>query len=56
MGVQLNRRGHFRSFALEGFDVGELDPTDGWLKRITGCFGPFPPIPDSWPPDQVHRE
>ncbi len=29
---------------LSGFDIGELAP-DGRLQRITGFFGPFPPLP-----------
>jgi hypothetical protein len=33
---------------LEGFDIGELDDS-GRLKRITGFFGPFPPVPTGWP-------
>jgi hypothetical protein len=28
---------------MEGFDIGELDE-HGRLKRITGFFGPFPPL------------
>ena len=39
---------------LEGFDVGEL-ASDGRLQRITGFFGPFPPIPEDWPSSLVHR-
>ena len=31
------------SQVLEGFDVGEL-ASDGRLRRITGFFGPFPPL------------
>ncbi len=40
---------------VEGFDVGELG-SDGRLKRITGFFGPFPPIPLAWPADLVDRD
>lgn len=38
----------------EGFDIGELD-NDGRLRRITGFFGPFPPVPESWPRELVER-
>jgi SnoaL-like domain len=31
-----------------GLDFGEL-AADGRLQRITGFFGPPPPIPDDWP-------
>lgn len=31
-----------------GLDVGEL-AADGRLQRITGFFGPPPPIPEGWP-------
>ena len=33
---------------LEGMDFVELG-ADGRLQRITGFFGAFPPIPESWP-------
>ena len=33
---------------LEGMDFVEL-AADGRLQRITGFFGAFPPIPESWP-------
>ena len=39
---------------LEGMDFVELG-TDGRLKRITGFFGAFPPIPESWPEHLVWR-
>lgn len=39
---------------IRGFDVGEL-ASDGRLRRISGFFGPFPPIPESWPERLVHR-
>jgi hypothetical protein len=35
-----------------GLDVGEL-AADGRLRRITGFFGPPPPIPDGWPDNLV---
>ena len=39
---------------LEGMDFVELG-ADGRLKRITGFFGAFPPIPESWPEHLVWR-
>ncbi len=39
---------------LDGFDIGELDE-QGLLRRITGFFGPFPPLPESWPAHLVVR-
>ncbi len=39
---------------LEGMDFVEL-AADGRLQRITGFFGAFPPIPESWPEDLVWR-
>lgn len=39
---------------LEGMDFVEL-AGDGRLQRITGFFGAFPPIPESWPEDLVWR-
>lgn len=32
----------------QGLDFGEL-AEDGRLRRITGFFGPPPPMPDDWP-------
>jgi hypothetical protein len=43
-----------RNAVLEGFDVGEL-ASDGRLQRITGFFGPFPPVPPDWPEGEVWR-
>ncbi|HLZ62239.1 MAG TPA: hypothetical protein VKR06_35280 [Ktedonosporobacter sp.] len=37
---------------IEGIDFGELG-ADGRLVRITGFFGAPPPLPPSWPADQV---
>ena len=36
---------------LEGMDyfVELAAAADGRLQRITGFFGSFPPIPESWP-------
>ena len=45
--VLLNPEGNQVS---EGIDVGEVGP-DGRLIRITGFFGPPPPLPSSWPAD-----
>jgi hypothetical protein len=39
---------------LEGMDFVEL-AADGRLQRITGFFGAFPPIPESWPEHLVWR-
>jgi hypothetical protein len=39
---------------LEGMDFVEL-AADGRLQRITGFFGTFPPIPESWPEHLVWR-
>jgi len=39
---------------LKGMDFVELAP-DGRLKRITGFFGAFPPVPESWPEHLVWR-
>ena len=39
---------------LEGMDFVEL-AADGRLQRITGFFGAFPPIPESWPKHLVWR-
>jgi hypothetical protein len=39
---------------LEGMDFVEL-AADGRLQRITGFFGAFPPIPESWPVHLVWR-
>jgi hypothetical protein len=39
---------------LEGIDFVEL-AGDGRLQRITGFFGAFPPIPESWPEHLVWR-
>jgi hypothetical protein len=39
---------------LEGMDFVEL-AGDGRLQRITGFFGAFPPIPESWPEHLVWR-
>jgi hypothetical protein len=39
---------------LEGMDFVEL-AADGRLQRITGFFGAFPPIPESWPQHLVWR-
>ncbi len=39
---------------LEGMDFVEL-AADGRLQRITGFFGAFPPIPESWPERLVWR-
>jgi hypothetical protein len=39
---------------LEGMDFVEL-AADGRLQRITGFFGGFPPIPESWPEHLVWR-
>ena len=39
---------------LEGMDFVEL-AADGGLQRITGFFGAFPPIPESWPEHLVWR-
>jgi hypothetical protein len=47
--VMLNPAGQF---VYEGFDAGELAP-DGRLQRITGSFGPFPAIPEGWPPGEA---
>jgi hypothetical protein len=39
---------------LEGMDF--VEPAgDGRLQRITGSFGAFPPIPESWPEHLVWR-
>ncbi len=38
-----------------GIDFGEL-ATDGRLLRITGFFGPPPPLPSSWPQDLLWQE
>ncbi len=39
---------------LEGMDFVEL-AADGRIRSITGFFGPFPPIPQSWPEHLVWR-
>jgi hypothetical protein len=39
---------------LEGMDFVE-PAADGRLQRITGFFGAFPPIPESWPEHLVRR-
>ena len=39
---------------LEGMDFVEL-AADGRLQRITGFFGAFPPVPESWPEGLVWR-
>ena len=39
---------------LEGMDFVEL-AGDGRLQRITGFFGAFPPLPESWPEHLVWR-
>jgi hypothetical protein len=39
---------------LEDMDFVEL-AADGRLQRITGFFGTFPPIPESWPEHLVWR-
>ena len=39
---------------LEGTDFVEL-AADGRLQRITGFFGAFPPLPESWPEHLVWR-
>jgi len=39
---------------LEGMDFVEL-ADDGRLQHITGFFGAFPPIPESWPEHLVWR-
>jgi hypothetical protein len=39
---------------LEGMDFVE-PAADGRLQRITGFFGAFPPIPESWPEHLVWR-
>src|SRR5215212_3636470 len=39
---------------LEGMDFVEL-AADGRLQRITGFFGAFAPIPESWPEHLVWR-
>ena len=39
---------------LEGMDFVEV-AADGRLQRITGFFGAFPPIPESWPEHLVWR-
>ena len=39
---------------LEGMDFVEL-AADGRLQRITGFFGAFPPMPESWPEHLVWR-
>lgn len=38
----------------EGLDIGELDD-QGLLRRITGFFGPLPPVPDDWSAELVDR-
>jgi hypothetical protein len=43
-----------RQIILEGMDFVEL-AADGRLQRITGFFGTFPPIPESWPGHLVWR-
>jgi hypothetical protein len=43
-----------RQILLEGMDFVEL-AADGRLQRITGFFGVFPPIPESWPEHLVWR-
>jgi hypothetical protein len=43
-----------RQIILEGMDFAEL-AADGLLQRITGFFGSFPPIPESWPEHLVWR-
>jgi hypothetical protein len=43
-----------RQILLEGMDFVEL-AADGRLQRITGFFGAFPPIPESWPEHLVWR-
>ena len=43
-----------KELLLEGMDFVEL-AGDGRLKRINGFFGPFPPIPESWPEQLVWR-
>ncbi len=40
--------------ASDGVDVVELAAA-GRLQRITGFFGAFPPIPESWPEHLVWR-
>jgi hypothetical protein len=47
-----------RQILLEGMDFVELAADgrlDGRLQRITGFFGAFPPIPESWPEHLVWR-
>ena len=39
---------------LEGMDFVEV-AADGLLQRITGFFGAFPPVPESWPEHLVWR-
>jgi hypothetical protein len=43
-----------RHILLEGMDFVEM-AADGRLQRITGFFGAFPPIPESWPEHLVWR-
>jgi hypothetical protein len=45
---------HKRQILLEGMDFVEL-AADGRLQHISGFFGAFPPIPESWPEDVVWR-
>jgi hypothetical protein len=43
-----------RQILLEGMDFVEL-AADGRLQHISGYFGAFPPIPESWPEHLVWR-
>ena len=43
-----------RQILLEGMDFVEM-AADGLLQRITGFFGAFPPVPESWPEHLVWR-
>ena len=43
-----------RRILLEGMDFVEM-AADGRLRRITGFFGGFPPLPESWPEHLVWR-
>src|SRR5215210_421445 len=43
-----------RQILLEGMDFVE-PAADGRFQRITGFFGAFPPIPESWPEHLVWR-